>query len=56
MTEPTVEPHPEDFEDPEEFAEAVGVNPTPQQVDEYREHTEVGNPTRPADPTGGSGA
>jgi hypothetical protein len=34
------EPHPEDFEDPEDFADAVGTDPTPQQVDEYREETE----------------
>ncbi|WP_168211221.1 hypothetical protein [Actinosynnema sp. ALI-1.44] len=34
------EPHPQDFEDPEDFADAVGPDPTPQQVDEYREETE----------------
>jgi hypothetical protein len=50
------EPHPEDFEDPEDFAEAVGVDPTPQQVDEYREETEGDGTREPADPTGGSGA
>jgi hypothetical protein len=33
------EPHAEDYEDPEDFAEDVGVDPTPQQVDEYREET-----------------
>jgi hypothetical protein len=56
MTEPReTEPHPEDYEDPEDFAEAVGVDPTPQQVDEYREETEA-NRREPSDPTGGSGA
>ncbi|HEV2777807.1 MAG TPA: hypothetical protein VGX25_00245 [Actinophytocola sp.] len=35
MTESTAE-------DPEEFAEEVGVDPTPQEVDEYRER--VGDP------------
>lgn len=54
------EPHPQDFEDPEDFADAVGTDPTPQQVDEYREETE--HPRRPdadhepKDTTGGSGA
>ncbi|SDM51708.1 hypothetical protein [Allokutzneria albata] len=46
MTEPSPleseprEPHAEDYEDPEEFADAVGVDPTPQQVDDYKEATE----------------
>jgi hypothetical protein len=29
-------------DDPEEFAEAVGVDPTPQEVDEYQER--IGDP------------
>jgi hypothetical protein len=36
-------------EDPEEFAEAVGVDPTAQEVDEYRE--KVGDPP-PEPPVG----
>ena len=65
MTDPaSAELHPEDFEDPEDFADAVGVDPTPQQVDEYIEQTkhtgrgEPGEPDQagPTDPTGGSGA
>ncbi|MFI9817804.1 hypothetical protein [Saccharothrix variisporea] len=37
MSEPHPESHPED---PEEFAEEVGVDPTPQEVDHYRELAE----------------
>jgi hypothetical protein len=49
------EVHAEDFEDPEDFAEAVGIDPTAQQVDEYR--AETGQvPREPRDSTGGSGA
>jgi hypothetical protein len=55
MTDPDAEVHAEDFEDPEDFAEAVGVDPTPQQVDEYRSQTRH-DPGAPGDPTGGSGA
>ncbi|WP_185845617.1 hypothetical protein [Kibdelosporangium aridum] len=40
MTGPDEEPHVDDFEDPEEFAEAVGVDPTAEQVDEYLAETE----------------
>jgi hypothetical protein len=48
MTMPTPhEPHADDFTDPEEFAEAVGVDPTPQQVDEYQQRIEDDAP-RPA--------
>jgi hypothetical protein len=43
MTEPEQEPHVDDFEDPEDFADAVGVDPTPQQVDEYIEETQHGS-------------
>jgi hypothetical protein len=55
MTEPESEVHAVDFEDPEDFAEAVGVDPTAQQVDEYRAEV-VRDPEEPGDPTGGSGA
>ncbi|CAM3594997.1 hypothetical protein KIPE111705_16050 [Kibdelosporangium persicum] len=44
MTEPEQEPHVDDFEDPEDFADAVGVDPTPQQVDEYLAETEHKRP------------
>jgi hypothetical protein len=55
MTDEDNEVHVDDFEDPEDFAEAVGVDPTAQQVAEYRE--ELGqDPQEPTDPTGGSGA
>ncbi|OLR92352.1 hypothetical protein [Actinokineospora bangkokensis] len=30
----------EDFDDPEDFADAAGVDPTPEQVDEYRHQVE----------------
>ncbi|GHH47358.1 hypothetical protein [Lentzea cavernae] len=54
----------------EEFAEEAGVDPTPQEVDEYREMTQPGEwradekmgpggapaPQDGDDPTGGSGA
>lgn len=46
-------PDPADFEDPEDFAEAVSVDPTPQQVNEYQELVEENAPKRedqPADP------
>jgi hypothetical protein len=46
MTEPDSEIHVDDFEDPEDFAEAVGPDPTAEQVDEYR--AETGQ--RPAEP------
>jgi hypothetical protein len=39
MTSPDDEVHVADFEDPEDFAEAVGVDPTAEQVDEYRAET-----------------
>jgi hypothetical protein len=42
------EPHADDFTDPEEFAEAVGVDPTPQQVDEYQKLIEDDAP-QPSD-------
>ncbi|WP_309111528.1 hypothetical protein [Saccharothrix sp.] len=34
------EPEPTEHEDPEEFAEEAGVDPTPQEVDHYRELAE----------------
>ncbi|PWW66971.1 hypothetical protein [Actinokineospora spheciospongiae] len=34
------EPDIDSYDDPEDFADAVGVDPTPEQVDEYREHVE----------------
>jgi hypothetical protein len=43
-------PDPEAFDDPEEFAEAVGVDPTPQQVDDYQRLVEENAPGNPADP------
>jgi len=43
------EPHAEDYDDPEDFAEQVGVDPTPQQVDEYREETANRQPEDLAD-------
>jgi hypothetical protein len=46
------EPHVEDYEDPEDFAEEVGVDPTPQQVDEYREETANRRPDDRADEAG----
>jgi hypothetical protein len=42
------EPHADDFTDPEEFAEAVGVDPTPQQVDEHQKRIEDDAP-QPSD-------
>jgi len=42
-----------DPEEAEEFAEEVGVDPTPQEVDEYLDLTRPGDGE---DPTGGSGA
>lgn len=59
-----------DPEEAEEFAEEVGVDPTPQEVDEYRDMTEPGKwradekmgpggvpaPQDGEDVTGGSGA
>ena len=42
------EPDPGEFSDPEEFAEAVGIDPTPQQVDEYQKLVEETAP-EPAD-------
>jgi hypothetical protein len=55
MTNPDAEVHADDFEDPEDFAEAVGIDPTAEQVAEYREETGQ-EPQEPTDPTGGSGA
>jgi hypothetical protein len=46
MTGPESEVHVDDFEDPEDFAEAVGPDPTAQQVDEYREEV-AGRPAEP---------
>ncbi|NUT92429.1 MAG: hypothetical protein HOY78_10400 [Saccharothrix sp.] len=46
------EPHTEDAhaEDPEEFAEEAGIDPTPQEVDHYRELAEEVPPwSEPAD-------
>ena len=57
MTGPDPEVHVDDFDDPEEFAEAVGVDPTAEQVDEYlAEAGKRQDPREPSDPTGGSGA
>ena len=47
MTQTPGEPHPDDFADPEEFAEAVGVDPTPQQVHEYQKRVEEDAPRSP---------
>lgn len=47
MTHTPGEPHPDDFADPEEFADAVGVDPTPQQVDEYQKRVEEDAPRSP---------
>ncbi|MGW0519554.1 hypothetical protein [Crossiella sp. NPDC003009] len=43
------DPHAADFEDPEDFAEAVGPDPTPQQVDEYRQQFGKGPTQEPPD-------
>lgn len=46
MTEPETPPG---NTDPEEFAESVGVDPTAEEVDEYRE--QIGDPVPAPEPT-----
>jgi hypothetical protein len=53
MTEPTA---PDEIEDPEEFAEAAPIDPTPQEVDEYQELIGEEPHEEPSDPTGRSDA